>query len=167
VVHRPRRARFEIELGPTLSRATMPEGLKGGRRRGRSGRGRLAASPALAVAEYTLVKESPPPTAAAAAAADKEGETAEDAAAQQPATVLDLHHTEVPPALRGRGIAGRLCEAVFRYAQESGMRVRPTCTYVSHHWLPRNQHWRHLVVVTPWRGDAEGGRGMSVDTLQP
>ncbi len=45
--------------------------------------------------------------------------------------VLVLHHTEVPPALQGRGLAGELVRAVLAWARAQGLRVRPTCSYVS------------------------------------
>ena len=32
-----------------------------------------------------------------------------------PDGTLDFHHTEVPPALRGHGIAGKLAEVAFRF----------------------------------------------------
>lgn len=44
---------------------------------------------------------------------------------------LDLHHTEVPPALEGRGIAAALVAAALHWARGQGLRVRPTCTYVA------------------------------------
>lgn len=30
-----------------------------------------------------------------------------------PDGILDFHHTEVPPALRGHGVAGKLAEVAF------------------------------------------------------
>ncbi|MEO8485959.1 MAG: GNAT family N-acetyltransferase [Betaproteobacteria bacterium] len=44
--------------------------------------------------------------------------------------VLQLHHTEVPVALEGRGIAGQLVHAALEHARKSGMRVAPYCSYV-------------------------------------
>lgn len=41
-----------------------------------------------------------------------------------------VHHTEVPPALEGRGIAGRLVEAVFAHAAAQGLKIVPACGYV-------------------------------------
>ena len=73
--------------------------------------------PQLAVAEYKIC--------------DARGPDAER-------SVLDLRHTEVPVHLRGRGIADRLCQAVFEYAHEAGLCVRPSCSYVSDTWLPRH-----------------------------
>lgn len=45
-------------------------------------------------------------------------------------SVLQLHHTEVPAALGGRGIAGKLVAAALAYAQSEGLRVAPYCSYV-------------------------------------
>lgn len=39
-------------------------------------------------------------------------------------------HTFVPPALRGRGIAARLVEAMIADAREQGFRIAPDCSYV-------------------------------------
>jgi hypothetical protein len=44
--------------------------------------------------------------------------------------VLQLHHTEVPVALEGRGIAGQLVAAALQYAKANGLRVAPYCSYV-------------------------------------
>lgn len=45
--------------------------------------------------------------------------------------VLVLHHTEVPAALEGRGIAGALVAAALAWARSEGLRVRPVCSYVA------------------------------------
>ena len=45
--------------------------------------------------------------------------------------VLVLHHTEVPRALQGQGLAGELVQAVLDWARGEGLRVRPTCSYVA------------------------------------
>ena len=45
--------------------------------------------------------------------------------------VLVLHHTEVPPALNGRGVAADLVQAALDFARSQGLRVRPTCSYVA------------------------------------
>ena len=45
--------------------------------------------------------------------------------------VLVLHHTEVPPALQGQGLAGELVQAVLDWARAEGLRVRPTCSYIA------------------------------------
>jgi len=44
---------------------------------------------------------------------------------------IDYHHTYVPPALRGRGIASRLAAFALRYAMRNGLEVIPTCPFVA------------------------------------
>ena len=43
--------------------------------------------------------------------------------------VLQIVHTEVPPALEGRGIASGLMAAVVAYAREHGLKIEPRCSY--------------------------------------
>ena len=45
--------------------------------------------------------------------------------------VLVLHHTEVPVALEGRGLAAALVAAALAWARQEGLRVRPVCSYVA------------------------------------
>ncbi len=40
-------------------------------------------------------------------------------------------HTFTPPALRGRGIAKELVEALIADAREEGFRIVPACSYVA------------------------------------
>jgi len=49
---------------------------------------------------------------------------------RQEGGVMDVYHTEVPPALEGRGLASRLVAAVFEYARAHSFKVRPSCSYV-------------------------------------
>jgi predicted GNAT family acetyltransferase len=44
--------------------------------------------------------------------------------------VMRLYHTEVPPPLEGRGIAGAMVKAALAYARDAGLRVEPACSYV-------------------------------------
>jgi predicted GNAT family acetyltransferase len=44
--------------------------------------------------------------------------------------VMQLVHTEVAPALEGRGIAARLVQAALDHAQAQGLKVQPRCSYV-------------------------------------
>jgi predicted GNAT family acetyltransferase len=44
--------------------------------------------------------------------------------------VLRLHHTEVPPAAEGRGIASQLVSYALDHARSRQLRIRPTCSYV-------------------------------------
>ena len=42
---------------------------------------------------------------------------------------LAINHTEVPPEMGGRGIAGKLVEAALQYARDEGLKVLPRCSY--------------------------------------
>lgn len=44
--------------------------------------------------------------------------------------VMRIHHTGVPRALTGRGIAARLVEAAIAYAASNHLEVEPWCSYV-------------------------------------
>ncbi len=43
--------------------------------------------------------------------------------------VMSVTHTEVPPALQGRGIAAALVQALLDHAQAQRLKVRPLCSY--------------------------------------
>ena len=45
--------------------------------------------------------------------------------------VLVLHHTAVPDALQGQGLAAALVTQALDWARQQGLRVRPTCSYVA------------------------------------
>jgi predicted GNAT family acetyltransferase len=45
--------------------------------------------------------------------------------------VLVLHHTEVPVALAGQGVAAALVQAALDWARAEGLKVRATCSYVA------------------------------------
>ena len=45
--------------------------------------------------------------------------------------MLVLHHTEVPAALQGQGVAAALVQAALAWARAEGLRVRPVCSYVA------------------------------------
>lgn len=40
-------------------------------------------------------------------------------------------HTLVPPVIGGRGVAGRLVEALVADARENGFKIAPACSYVA------------------------------------
>ena len=44
--------------------------------------------------------------------------------------VMWLTHTEVHPALQGRGIAAALVQSALDHARAQGLKVRPACSYV-------------------------------------
>ena len=47
------------------------------------------------------------------------------------ASTVEYHHTYVPPATRGRGIASRLAAYALRHALDNGLTVIPTCPFVA------------------------------------
>ncbi|MES2307032.1 MAG: GNAT family N-acetyltransferase [Gemmatimonadota bacterium] len=61
--------------------------------------------------------------------------------------VIDLLHTEVDPALRGRGVANDLARAALDHARAQGLRVIPTCPFVQS-WLKRHPEELDLVAAS-------------------
>ncbi|MBO6574419.1 MAG: N-acetyltransferase [Rhodothermales bacterium] len=57
---------------------------------------------------------------------------------------VSFHHTLVPYAFRGKGIAGRLVKTALDWAREEGLKVRPQCWYVAQ-WIDRNPEYADLV----------------------
>lgn len=64
----------------------------------------------------------------------------------QEGNTLDFYRTFVPESLRGRGLAEKVVRAAFEYAKEKGLRVLPSCPYVSGAFLKRHEEFRPLVV---------------------
>ena len=58
--------------------------------------------------------------------------------------VLVLHHTEVPIALQGQGVAAELVGAALAWARAQGLKVRPTCSYVAG-YMRRHPETRDLL----------------------
>lgn len=58
--------------------------------------------------------------------------------------VLDLQHTNVPEAARGRGAGDALVRAALDYARESGDKVIPTCPYVAA-WIGRHPEYKEMI----------------------
>jgi predicted GNAT family acetyltransferase len=44
--------------------------------------------------------------------------------------VMWMTHTGVSPAVGGRGVAAELVRVALAYAEEKGLRVEPSCSYV-------------------------------------
>ena len=57
---------------------------------------------------------------------------------------IDLYHTYVPEVFRGRGVAERLCQAVFEYAKANQLTVLPSCSYISGAYLKRHPEYEAL-----------------------
>lgn len=45
--------------------------------------------------------------------------------------VMALTHTDVPPAIGGRGIAAQLVKASLDHARAHGLKVQPDCSYAA------------------------------------
>lgn len=58
---------------------------------------------------------------------------------------LDFYHTYVPEAYRNEGLAEKVVEAGFRYAEVNGLRVVPTCSYISVAFLHKHPEYLSLV----------------------
>jgi uncharacterized protein len=57
---------------------------------------------------------------------------------------ITLYHTEVPPALRGRGIAGILAKTALEYARDNHLKVDVVCPLVAN-FLSKNPEFQPLV----------------------
>lgn len=57
-----------------------------------------------------------------------------------------LHHTEVPPAFEGRGVAAALVQAALAHARAQGLKVQPRCSYVA---LYMRRHPQTLDLLGP------------------
>jgi len=62
------------------------------------------------------------------------------------ATIWAFVHTEVPEALNGKGVGGELVSWALNYVRERGLKVRPTCRFVSAYL---RRHPAELDVVHP------------------
>jgi predicted GNAT family acetyltransferase len=58
--------------------------------------------------------------------------------------VMLMTHTEVHPALQGRGLAAALVEAALAHARAHGLKVNPLCSYVRAH-MRRNPQTQDLL----------------------
>jgi uncharacterized protein len=55
--------------------------------------------------------------------------------------VVTFHHTGVPTALQGRGLAAELVEAGLQWALAQGYKVVPDCSYVAA-YMARHPRWQ-------------------------
>lgn len=62
---------------------------------------------------------------------------------------LDLYHTYVPEAFRGRGMAEQLCKTAFEYAKRRGLIVVPSCSYIAEAYLKRHPEYVPLTQRGP------------------
>ena len=59
--------------------------------------------------------------------------------------ILQLIHTEVPPALEGKGIASELAKSALDWAREHGAKVDVLCSFVTE-YLEKHPEYADLVV---------------------
>lgn len=59
--------------------------------------------------------------------------------------VMTFFHTLTPPALRGRGLAGKVVQAALEYARREKLKVNPLCWYVAGH-IDSHPEFRELLV---------------------
>ena len=57
----------------------------------------------------------------------------------------DVYETFVPQSLRSHGLAVRLCDALFSHAQQHGIAIRATCSYVANKYLAERPAMRAIV----------------------
>lgn len=57
---------------------------------------------------------------------------------------ITIPYVEAPPALRGKGTAGRLMEGVVAHAQERGLKIIPICGYAVA-WLRKHPEHNSLL----------------------
>ncbi|MDQ2702809.1 MAG: N-acetyltransferase [Pseudomonadota bacterium] len=57
--------------------------------------------------------------------------------------VVTIHHTIVPEALGGRGIAARLVRAALDYVRREGLKVQPDCAYAAA-WMLKHPEYEDL-----------------------
>jgi predicted GNAT family acetyltransferase len=58
--------------------------------------------------------------------------------------VITFNHTEVPPALRGKGIGSELVRGALQSARDQGLKVVPRCSFVAA-YLARHSEFNDLV----------------------
>lgn len=58
--------------------------------------------------------------------------------------ILNLNHTYVPNALRGRGIAGKIVKAALTFAEQNNLKIIPSCSYVAA-YIQRHTEYESLL----------------------
>lgn len=57
---------------------------------------------------------------------------------------IELHHTEVDPALGGRGVASEMTETVLLDLEQQGLKVIPTCPFIEK-YIERHPEWKSIL----------------------
>jgi uncharacterized protein len=60
---------------------------------------------------------------------------------------LALAHTEVDPALEGRGVGSSLVKQVLEYAEAHDLKIVPLCPFVDA-YIKRHPDWKRVVSTT-------------------
>lgn len=55
-----------------------------------------------------------------------------------------LHHTLVPEAFEGKGVASRLAKAALGFARERDLKVIPTCPFMAG-YIAKHPEWHDVV----------------------
>lgn len=55
-------------------------------------------------------------------------------------------HTEVPPALEGKGLAGKMAQVALEFARNENLRVVPLCPFVNV-YIKRHKEYQDLVTT--------------------
>lgn len=58
--------------------------------------------------------------------------------------VMYLTHTEVPPALEGKGVGKALVEQTLQYMETEGFKLAPLCPFVAA-YLKRHPDWSRIL----------------------
>src|SRR3989344_24632 len=59
--------------------------------------------------------------------------------------IMEIHHVFVPESQQGKGVAGSLAEAAFRYAENNGLKIIPACPYIKDTFLKKHPEWGRIV----------------------
>ncbi|HXB43761.1 MAG TPA: GNAT family N-acetyltransferase [Puia sp.] len=57
---------------------------------------------------------------------------------------LFLIHTEVPPALEGKGAGSAIVQKALQYAKDNNYKVVPICPFVQS-YLKRHKEWKDII----------------------
>jgi predicted GNAT family acetyltransferase len=91
-----------------------------------------------------LVDKNPPLRTMSKFEIDEEGETAYIEFETDTSGWMTIWHTEVPAALRGRGLATELARAAFEHARTNNLQVDVICPSALH-FLSEHPEYRSLV----------------------
>jgi len=59
--------------------------------------------------------------------------------------IFDIHHVAVPEEFKGRGLAEKLCSFAFEFARKNGLKIMPSCPYLSKKFLPEHPECKDVV----------------------